>query len=68
MARRTSPAAEGSAKNVAVCTQSGVRAAKSAAQSLRERAMPGLCGYSIDVNARTPKPRSISTRVCSSAR
>jgi hypothetical protein len=44
MARRTSAAAPGSAKNVAVCRQSGVRAANSAAQSLSERAMPGLCG------------------------
>ncbi len=33
-----------SGKRVAVCRQSGTRAAKPAAQSLSQRAMPGLCG------------------------
>ena len=67
-ARRTSAAADGSAKNVAVCRQSGVLAAKPAAQSLSERAIPGLCGYSIAVNASTPNERSAATRACSSWR
>ena len=67
-ARRTSPAADGSAKNVAVCRQSGVRAAKPAAHSLSERAMPGLCGYSMAVNALTPNARSAATRARSPCR
>ncbi len=64
----TYPAAPGSGKKVAVCRQSGVRVAKSAAQALSQAAMPGLCGYSIEVNARTPNSRSSRTRSASSRR
>jgi hypothetical protein len=35
------------------------------APRLSHRAMPGLCGYSMEAKARMPKPRRISSR-CSS--
>jgi len=43
-ASRTSAAALGSGKKVAVCTTSGWRAAKSAAQALSQPAIAGRCG------------------------